>query len=258
MSKKTVFKRILRSPQTLKLQGDSRFQPSEFGETPLPESGALEESQKTTPPLKRPQQRETIEMNRPDERWSSDAAGQSADADQPKGDVPPSDAAESPAADIDTGGGGGGCVGGGQSASRPEIYTDVSICRTLGIKRRILAEARTAATRGRDWDVVGEEVGMTRRWVEDFALELGIVLDSPEGSLEQVSGRYVSVSLVGTTPNKCLVQVELEATKTREFARTRNVMDYPIHYKEVFCCERILLPSDVHLEWAAAPNEVKY
>ena len=219
MSKNTVFKRILRSPQTLKPHSDSRFQPAELGKTQLPESGALEESQKKTPP---------------------------------------SDAAERPTAAIDTGDGSGGCVGGGQSASRPEIYTDVSICRTLGIKRRVLAEARTAATRGRDWDAVGEEVGMTRRWVDDFSLELGIVPDFSEGSLVPVTGRYVSVRLVGTTPNKCLVQVELEANRRREFARVRNVMDYPIHYKEIFCCERIILPSDVHLEWAAAPNEVKY
>ena len=121
---------------------------------------------------------------------------------------------------------------------------------------RVLAEARTAATRGADWDAVGDEVGMTHRWVADFAKELGIAPDFDR--LEPVSGRYVSVRLVGTTPNRCLVQVELEATKAREFARTRNIMDHPIHYREVFCCERINLPTDVHLEWVAAPNEVKY
>lgn len=227
MSKNTPFKRLLRS-------------------SPLSGPDADKELQKKTPPLMKPQ--EHFENNRADERVSSDAAGPSSDADQPKGNVPPSDAAA----------GDGSCVGGGQSAARPEIYTDVSVCRYLGIKRRILAEARTAATRGRDWDVIGEEVGMTRQWIEDFALEFGIVPDFSEGRLAPVTGRFVSVRLVGTTPNKCLVQVELEATRTREFARTRNVMDYPIHYKEVFCCERIMIPSDVHLEWVAAPNEVKY
>lgn len=231
MSKRTTFKRLLRPTQTEK-------------EAPLQE------------PLE-----EDFEMNRGEEIGSSPEPGLSADADQGKGNVPTPDAAAGPVAS-DPGDSGESCVGVGQSASTSEhepipcIYTDLSVCRALGIKRRVLAEARTAATRGQDWDAVGDEVGMTPRWVADFAKELGI---SPDfNRLEPVSGRYVSVRLVGKTPNKCLVQVELEATRTREFARTRNIMDHPIHYREVFCCERINLPTDVHLEWVAAPNEVKY
>ena len=200
-------------------------------------------------------------MNRGEEIGSSPAPGLSADADQGKGNVPTPDAAAGPVSS-DPGDSGESCVGVGQSASTSEhepipcIYTDLSVCRALGIKRRVLAEARTAATRGADWDAVGDEVGMTHQWVADFAKELGSAPDFDR--LEPVSGRYVSVRLVGTTPNKCLVQAELEATRTREFARTRNIMDHPIHYREVFCCERINLPTDVHLEWVAAPNEVKY
>ncbi|MBQ3290151.1 MAG: hypothetical protein IJH50_12120, partial [Kiritimatiellae bacterium] len=209
----------------------------------------------------KPWEREDFEMNRGEEIGSSPAPGLSADADQGKGNMPTPDAAAGPVAS-DPGDRGESCAGVGQSASTSEhepipcIYTDLSVCRALGIKRRVLAEARTAATRGQDWDAVGDEVGMTHQWVADFAKELGI---SPDfNRLEPVSGRYVSVRLVGTTPNRCLVQVELEATKAREFARTRNIMDHPIHYREVFCCERINLPTDVHLEWVAAPNEVKY
>ena len=231
MSKRTTFKRLLRPTQT----------------------------EKRTPPQEPLE--EDFEMNRGDERVPSPAPGPSADADQGKGDVPTADAAAAAIAS-DPGDRGKSCAGVGQSASTSEhepipcIYTDLSVCRALGIKRRVLAEARTAATRGADWDAVGDEVGMTHRWVADIAKELGIVPDFDR--LEPVSGRYVSVRLVGTTPNRCLVQVELEATRTREFARTRNIMDHPIHYREVFCCERINLPTDVHLEWVAAPNEVKY
>ena len=236
MSKRTTFKRLLRPTQT----------------------------EKRTPPTcaqeAKPWEREDFEMNRGEERVPSPAPGPSADAGRGKGDVPTFGAASSVASD--PGDKSESCVGVGQSASTSEpdpkicIYTDLSVCRALGIKRRVLAEARTAATRGQDWDAVGDEVGMTQLWVADFAKELGI---SPDfNRLEPVSGRYVSVRLVGTTPNKCLVQVELEATKAREFARTRNIMDHPIHYREVFCCERINLPTDVHLEWVAAPNEVKY
>lgn len=231
MSKRTTFKRLLRPTQT----------------------------EKKTPPLESLER--DFEMNRGEEIGSSPAPGLSADADQGKGNMPTPDAAAGPVAS-DPGDRGESCAGRGQSASTSEhklitcIYTDLSVCRVLGIKRRVLAEARTAATRGADWDAVGDEVGMTHQWVADFAKELGIVPDFDR--LEPVSGRYVSVRLVGTTPNRCLVQVELEATRTREFARTRNIMDHPIHYREVFCCERINLPTDVHLEWVAAPNDMKY
>ena len=246
MSKRTTFKRLLRPTQTEKKTPPQ--EPCEHGTT-----SCAQES--------KPWEREDFEMNRGEEIGSSPAPGPSADADQGKGNVPTPDAAAGPVAS-DPGDSGESCVGVGQSASTSEhepipcIYTDLSVCRALGKKRRVLAEARTAATRGQDWDAVGDEVGMTHQWVADFAKELGIAPDFDR--LEPVSGRYVSVRLVGTTPNKCLVQVELEATKAREFARTRNIMDHPIHYREVFCCERINLPTDVHLEWVAAPNEVKY
>lgn len=140
----------------------------------------------------------------------------------------------------------------------PKIYTDLSVCRMLQVRRRVLAEARKETSRGRDWAAVGEEVGMTRKWIYDYALEHGIMPDFFGEDLEPVTGKYVSVRLIGTTPNKCLVQVELEATGKREFARTRNIMEHPIHYKEVFCCVRVQMPADPHLEWIAAPNEMKY
>ena len=246
MSKRTTFKRLLRPTQT-----EKKTPPQE----PC-ERGAASCAQEA-----KPWEREDFEMNRGEEIGSSPAPGLSADADQGKGDVPTADAAAGPVAS-DPGDSGESCVGVGQSASTSEhepipcIYTDLSVCRALGIRRRVLAEARTAATRGADWNAVGEEVGMTGRWVADFAREIGVEFEFDR--LEAVTGRYVSVRLVGTTPNRCLVQVELEATKAREFARTRNIMDHPIHYREVFCCERINLPTDVHLEWVAAPNEVKY
>lgn len=148
---------------------------------------------------------------------------------------------------------------GGPGESGLSIYTDRSVCRVLRIRRRILADARTAASRGRDWDASGEEVGMTKKWIEDYALEHGIVPDFfGEGGLEKVSGRYVSCKLIGTTPNHSIVQVELEANGSREFCRTRNIIQYPIHYKEIFSAVRIELPADRHLEWIAQPNEVKY
>lgn len=143
-----------------------------------------------------------------------------------------------------------------QAAPTPTIYTDKSVCRCLRIRRGVLGAARTAEGRGRDWDAVGDEVGMTHDWVVNYALDHGIVPDFFNGQLETVSGRYVSVRLVGTHPNNCICIVELEASGKREFARIRNIMQYPIGYREVFSCVRINLPADKHLEWIAGPNEV--
>lgn len=245
MSKRTTFKRLLRPTQTEKKTPPQ--EPCERGAASC-ERGAASCAQEA-----KPWEREDFEMNRGEERVPSPAPGPSADAGRGKGDVPTFGAASSVASD--PGDKSESCADVGQSAMMC-IYTDLSVCRALGIRRRVLAEARTAATRGADWNAVGEEVGMTGRWVADFAQEIGVEFEFDR--LEAVTGRYVSVRLVGTTPNRCLVQVELEATKAREFARTRNIMDHPIHYREVFCCERINLPTDVHLEWVAAPNEVKY
>lgn len=145
----------------------------------------------------------------------------------------------------------------GAAAPPPEVpvYTDASVCRVLRIRRRVLAEARTAAARGRDWGAVGDEVGMTMRWIRDYAATNHLAIAGP---LERVTGRFVSVRLVGTTPNRSLVQVELEATGKREFARTRNIVEHPIHYREAFTCIRVDAARDGHLEWIATPNEARY
>lgn len=139
------------------------------------------------------------------------------------------------------------------------VYTDESVCRMLGIRRRILGEARTKESLGRDWGFVNEEAGMTRRWIEDYALEHGMIADfENENGFVQASGKYVSLRLVGTTPNNCLCLVEVEATGKREYCRIRNIKIHQIHYKEVFSAVRVNLESDRHLEWTSVPNAIKY
>lgn len=144
--------------------------------------------------------------------------------------------------------------GSGESGSKKVIYTDKSVCNMLRIKRRILAEARTEKSRGVDWDAVGEEVGMTKEWCDNYALLHGICPNFAGGVFEEVKGRYISCKLCGTTPNRTIVQVELEASKKRQFARVRNISMFPIHYGEVFTC----IINNGFLEWFSEPNEVRY
>ena len=138
------------------------------------------------------------------------------------------------------------------------IFTDKSVCQVLGIRRRILAKARTLDSRGRNWDSVGQEVGMTWAWIKKYAAEHGISVDVSKTELEPVSGDYVSVRHISNTPNVCVVLVEREIDGKRELARTRNVSEHPIYGNEVFTCIRTGLPSNAHLEWIARPNEIKY
>lgn len=136
----------------------------------------------------------------------------------------------------------------------PVVYSDKDVCRVLRVRRRVLVEARTAASRGVDWDAANAEVGMTRAWVDRYALDHHVVPDFT-APLLPTEGRYVSVRLIGTTPNLCLVQVELEATGEREFCRTRNQKVYPMHFMEAFSAVRL---SDGQLEWIHEPNAMKY
>lgn len=54
------------------------------------------------------------------------------------------------------------------------VYTDLSVCRALGVRRRKLVEERKLAgcVRGVDWDIANGEVGMMGAWCERNGLEL--------------------------------------------------------------------------------------
>ena len=135
-----------------------------------------------------------------------------------------------------------------------EIYDDVSVCRALGIRRRVLAAARMRPARGADWDALDEHAGMTRAWIARRAAETNVTVEW--GSLKriEVGDRVVSVRLIGFHSNPCVCIVEAIATQKRGFARVRNIYDYPIYPGECFDCRRI----GGNLEWVANLNEVKY
>lgn len=198
------------------------------------------------------------------------AAEPSPDADRPKGTCP-----DVGSATVDgTDSGQSGSSSGTEAESRqsdeeqgrsappserraPDVFTDKSVCRYLRVRRRVLAEARTQTSRGVDWDAVGEEVGMTKAWIDAYAIKHGIVPNFAV-TLERISGKYVSVRLVGTTPNLCICIARIEASGTIMFARVRDLVTYPMHYQEVFDCLRVDAPGGSRLEWIAAPNDMPY
>lgn len=199
-----------------------------------------------------------------------DAAEPSPDADRPKSACPDVGSAAVDGTDS----GQSGSSSGTEAESRPSdeeqgrsappserrapaVFTDKSVCRRLRVRRRILADARKASTRGVDWDAVGEEVGMTQEWIDKYALQHGIVPNFAV-PLERVAGKYVAARVVSTTANRCICIAELVATSARAFVRVRDMMIHPMHYQEVFDCLRIDAAGGGCLEWVAEPNDMVY
>lgn len=136
-----------------------------------------------------------------------------------------------------------------------EVFDDVTVCNYLRIRRRVLDAARKASTRGRDWDCVGEHAGMTKAWIDDYALNHHIV---PNFSVELrpiESGDGVSsVRLIATHPNLEMCGVEKLADGKRMFAHVRNLLQFPMHFREGFDC----ITVGSRLEWVHRLNSVAY
>ena len=47
----------------------------------------------------------------------------------------------------------------------PDVFTDVAVCRFLGVNKAYLVRARKSHARGGDWDAVEHRCGMTASWV---------------------------------------------------------------------------------------------
>lgn len=80
------------------------------------------------------------------------------------------------------------------------VYTDWSVCRALGVRRRVLVgeRAKAGCVRGVDWEIVNGEVGMMGAWCERQGLELGRLEEAGRGGRVsfEVSARVGNVSLV--------------------------------------------------------------
>lgn len=123
----------------------------------------------------------------------------------------------------------------GSAGSKPvEVYGDVSVCRALRIRRRVIAAARTKESRGVDWDCVGLHAGMTWEWIARKAVELNVVPDF--GKLDPiVAGDGVaSCILMAVVPNPQRAIVDLAATGERRIVWVKD--STTMHLREIFDC----------------------
>lgn len=120
-------------------------------------------------------------------------------------------------------------------ASKPIIlYGDVAVCKALRIRRRVIAEARTKESRGRDWDCIGLHAGMTKDWVYRKALELHVVPDFSKMQPIADGDNVVSCTLACVVPDNKKVIAEFVATGER---RTVWVSDSSMmRLREIFDC----------------------
>ena len=136
----------------------------------------------------------------------------------------------------------------------PEVYGDVEVCRLLKIRRRKIAEARTKATRGIDWDCVGLHAGMTKKWIEETAIKQGIVPDFfnvPLTPIKENDG-IVSCKLLGTWPNRTKVTVEVVATGEAKVATVRDANEF--HLYDIFDAK----DYGREIQWTAELNNATY
>lgn len=135
------------------------------------------------------------------------------------------------------------------------VFDDVTVCCYLKCRRRVLAAARKASARGKDWECVNGQAGMMKAWIDEYALKNGIV---PNFSVElkpiAADTKVVSVKCIGGHPSRMVLIVETIADAKRCFARVRNLDEYPISLGEVFDCIEV----NGHLEWVNKYNSVKY
>lgn len=147
--------------------------------------------------------------------------------------------------------------GAAEKAQNPprEVFDDVTVCNYLRIRRRVLDAARTASARGKGWDCVDDQAGMTKAWIDAYALEHHIVPNFAVQLKSIMPGNKVaSVRLIATHQNLEMCGVEKLSDGSRAYAHVRNLMQYPIHFREGFDC--LIVGS--RLEWTQHLNQVKY
>lgn len=141
------------------------------------------------------------------------------------------------------------------SSFKADVIDDVSVCNYLGIRRRVLNAARTRASQGKDWDVVGEHAGMTRAWVDAFSRHTGLKANASVAlNPIRASDGITSVRMFRTTNNPCVVIVERMSDGKRIFARVRNLLQFPLLKGDCFDA----ITNNGNLEWFEKGNSVKY
>ena len=105
--------------------------------------------------------------------------------------------------------------------STVDVFTDWSVAKALGVKRRWLVRHRLTAARGRDWAVVNGEVGMTKAWCVKHLGEAAVQSLEAAGQRELVS--FVVNSYV---PNPQMVIGRRIDNGALEVVHVANARDY--------------------------------
>ena len=105
--------------------------------------------------------------------------------------------------------------GDGVERHASKIYDDTNVCQALGLRRRILVQKRTAASRGRDWGCVGEHAGMTEGWIRRWNAKADIGRMKP---IELGDG-ITTVKVVGHVTNSGVILAAKVSDGTRVMVR---------------------------------------
>ena len=104
------------------------------------------------------------------------------------------------------------------TAGETAIYDDTDVCRILGLRKRILVQARKASRRGVDWDVAGMHAGMTHRWIKGWNAKADIESLTPIKTGDGI----VTVKVVGHVTNAGVIIAERVADGTRVMVRVHD------------------------------------
>lgn len=120
---------------------------------------------------------------------------------------------------------------------KPRCYKDWSVCAILGIRRRVLAEAKRPAGLGVDWGFTGAEAGMSFIWIKKEAAARGIALDKGRlgmlVAIKETTTLY-TVRKIGPTANGGISIVLFLKSGERGLARTPEWEKVQIMNGDVF------------------------
>lgn len=117
------------------------------------------------------------------------------------------------------------CVEGRKPIAPPkrlQIYDDTDVCRVLGLRKRIVVAARTEKSRGKDWAVEGEHVGMSGDWIlrKNPSVDLSVLKPIRDGD------GIVTVRIIGRATNNQVLIGQKVCDGRKVMVRVRDGRDH--------------------------------
>ena len=123
--------------------------------------------------------------------------------------------------------------GGVEEGLKRTVYDDTDVCALMGLRRRILVQARTRRSRGVDWGAVGSHVGMTAAWVARKRPDADLSRLAPIRAGDGI----VTVEVVAHCQNVQVAICRRVADGAKELVRVRDSRH--LHIGDQFDAERI-------------------